>query len=127
MTDALLDFGLITLGKAASGDTSASPGYSANCVDFKVDEEDLANLLPAVLVIIADGAVTNAKISLYTGSSDNPTTALGDGYPVIASMVDGERKELQLPLSCSRYLRVGGTGTGKVKASIEMGGRSNSL
>lgn len=116
MRDALLDFGLITLGSSAAG-------YSANCTDFEVGTEDLANLLNAVLVITADGAVTTAKISLYSGSSDNPTTSIHD-YPSIASMADGDRIELQLPLTCSRYLRVGGTGTGKVRAAIEMGGKS---
>ena len=116
MEDAILRFGTITLG-------SSTAGYSANGIDFKVEKEDLSNLLPCVLVITAEGAVTNAKVSLYSGASDNPTTSIKD-YPAIASMADGDRVELELPLTCARYLRAGGTGTGKVTATIEMGGKS---
>ena len=116
MMDATLNFGLITLG-------SSTAGYSANHVDFKVEEEDLSNLLPAVLVITANGAVTNAKLSLYSGASDNPTTSIHD-YPAIASMADGDVVKLALPLTCKQFLRVGGTGTGKVTAHIEVGGKS---
>ncbi|MBO8469862.1 MAG: hypothetical protein IAA72_08775 [Spirochaetes bacterium] len=117
MTDATLDFGLISLGSSAAG-------YSANCIDFEVEKEDLSNLSNAVLVIVANGAVSNAALALYSGAADNPTTKLGGGYPTITAMADGERIELELPLTCSRYLRVGGTGTGKVTAHIEMGGKS---
>lgn len=117
MNDADLHFGLVTLG------SSSAVGYSANCVDFRVEIEDLANLQDAVLVIVADGAVSAADISLFSGSTDNPTTSIRD-YPQIASMADGERKELDLPLTCSRYLRVGGEGTGKITAWIEIGGKS---
>lgn len=116
MRDLLLDFGLITLGSSAAG-------YSANCTDFDVETEDLSNLADAVLVITAEGAVTTAKLSLYSGASDNPTTSIHD-YPAIATMADGDRIELPLPLTCARFLRVGGTGTGKVKAAVEMGGKS---
>lgn len=116
MRDLLLDFGLITLGSSAAG-------YSANCTDFGVETEDLSNLVNAVLVVTAEGAVTTAKLSLYSGASDNPTTSVFD-YPSIASMADGDRIELPLPLTCARFLRVGGTGTGKVRAAIEMGGKS---
>ena len=49
MTDATLDFGLISLGSSAAG-------YSANCIDFEVEKEDLSNLSNAVLVIVANGA-----------------------------------------------------------------------
>ena len=118
MRDALLDFGLITLGSSAAA-------YSANCTDFEVETEDLSNLLPAVLVITAEGAVTTAKISLYSGAADNPTTSIHD-YPAIASMADGDVVKLALPLTCKRFLRVGGTGTGKIHAAIEMGGKSAS-
>ncbi len=117
MNDATLNFGLITLGSSAAA-------YSANTIDFEVAEQDLSNLEKAVLVIVADGAVSSAALALYSGSSDNPTTKLGGGYPTISAMADGDRIELELPLTCSRYLRVGGTGTGKVKAFIEMGGKS---
>ena len=123
MVDALLKFGSITLGKAGSDGAAGTPGYSEHCIDFKVDKEDLSNLNPCMLVIIADGAVTAAQISLYSGASDNPTTSIKD-YPAIASMVDGDRVEMELPFTCSRYLRVGGVGTGKVIAQIEMGGKS---
>ncbi len=116
MMDATLNFGLITLGSSAAG-------YSANCINFDVDVEDLSNLLPAILVITADGAVTNAKISLYSGASNNPTTSIKD-YPAIASMADGDVVKLELPLTCRKYLRAGGTGTGKVTAHIEVGGKS---
>ena len=122
MEDALLKFGSITLGKAGSEGAAGTPGYS-DCIDFKVEKEDLSNLNPCMLVIIADGAVTAAQISLYSGASDNPTTSIKD-YPAIASMVDGDRVEMELPFTCSRYLRVGGVGTGKVIAQIEMGGKS---
>ena len=123
MEDALLKFGSITLGKAGSEGAAGTPGYSEHCIDFKVDKEDLSNLNPCMLVIIADGAVTAAQISLYSGASDNPTTSIKD-YPAIASMADGDRVEMELPFTCSRYLRVGGVGTGKVIAQIEMGGKS---
>ena len=123
MRDLLLDFGLITLGTPGSDGAAGTPGYSENCTDFEVETEDLANLLPAVLVITADGAVSNVTITLYSGAADNPTTGIFT-YPAITAMADGDRVELALPLSCARYLRVGGTGSGKVKAAIEMGGKS---
>ena len=116
MQDVLLYFGTITLGSSAAG-------YSANCIDFKVEKEDLSNLNPCVLVVIAEGAVTSAKLSLYSGASNNPTTAIKN-YETISAMADGDRVELELPLECARYLRVGGTGTGKVTVSVEMGGKS---
>ena len=114
--DATLNFGLLSLGSSAAG-------YGANCIDFEVEIEDLSNLNPCVLVIVANGAVSNAKLSLYSGDADNPTTSIKD-YPAIASMSDGDVVKLELPLTCKRFLRIGGPGTGKVSAHIEMGGKS---
>lgn len=116
MDDRLLNFGLVTLG-------SSSAAYSANEVNFAVETYDLSNLENAILVIVADGAVTSADISLYSGAATAPTTAIHT-YPTIAAMADGDRLELALPLTCSQYLRVGGKGTGKIRAWIEEGGKS---
>ena len=116
MDDKLLYFGEVTLG-------SEGAGYSANEVNFEVDSYDLSNLEDAILVVIANGAVTAAEISLYSGAATAPTTALHT-YPTIAAMADGDRVELSLPLTCSQYLRVGGEGTGKIIAWIEEGGKS---
>ena len=66
MVDALLKFGSITLGKAGSEGAAGTPGYSEHCIDFKVDKEDLSNLNPCMLVIIADGDDFNQGLSCYS-------------------------------------------------------------
>lgn len=116
MNDRLLNFGLVAL-------SSSAVAYSANEINFETDAYDLSNLEDAILVIVADGAVTSAEITLCSGATTAPTTVLLT-YPTISAMADGDRKELALPLACSRYLRVGGKGTGKIRAWIEEGGKS---
>lgn len=119
MRDLLLDFG--SLKPASAG------AYSANQTNFGVTTEDLANLLPAVLVVTCETAVTAAlTLALVSGASESPTTVIHT-YPDISAMAVGDRLELPLPLTCSQYLRVKGTGTtGKVHCAIEMGGKSSS-
>ena len=42
----------------------------------------------------------------------------------VGTMAAGDRKILELPLTCQRYLRVGAKGTsGAITAHIEMGGK----
>lgn len=115
MRDALFNFGAID----SIGSTVA---YSANDVDFGIAEVDLGNLSDAVLVITATAACAGVTVSLCSGSTTAPTTSIRD-YS-IGTLAAGDRVIKELPLTCSRYLRVGAKGTsGSITAHIEMGGK----
>lgn len=115
MRDALLNFGAI-------GTIASAIAYSANEVDFGIADVDLGNLENAVLVITATGACAGVTVSLCSGAATAPTASIRD-YNV-GTMAAGDRKILELPLTCQRYLRVGAKGTsGAITAHIEMGGK----